>query len=404
MKKYVIVGCGHRSITAYAVPMVKSYSDCVELVGVLDTNHKRAALVSEYVDKSIRVFDDFDAMLETTMPDTVIVVTKDSAHDEYIIKALEAGCDVISEKPLTTTFEKANAILEAKNRTGKDVTVTFNLRYHPVFKYLKEKVYAGIIGKVLSVHYDWFLDRSHGADYFRRWHRIRENSGSLLVHKSTHHFDIANWILEEDPVSVNAFGTRRFYGDKSKQHSERCKTCEYKDKCGFYFDLGANEDYKKLYLDCEQEDGYFRDKCVFSDEIDIEDSVSVNVQYSGGAVMSYSLTAHSPIEGHNIILNGTDGRLEYHSLDNQIILYNAKGERLELPVPDEKEGTHGGADPEMQNMLFRGHEPEPIGQEADLRAGLMSIGIGMAANISMKEGRQVKLSEFYPDYLLEKKQ
>ena len=54
------------------------------------------------------------------------------------------------------------------------------------------------------------------------------------------------------------------------------------------------EQYVRLYHNCEDEDGYFRDRCVFSEEIDIEDSVSVNVEYSGGAVMSYSLIAHSP--------------------------------------------------------------------------------------------------------------
>ena len=59
------------------------------------------------------------------------------------------------------------------------------------------------------MHFEWALDTRHGADYFRRWHRERKNSGSLLVHKSTHHFDILNWLIDEDPVKVNAFGTRQ---------------------------------------------------------------------------------------------------------------------------------------------------------------------------------------------------
>lgn len=395
MKTYAIVGCGYRGTLDYAVPIVKNYGDCAQLVGVYDINPKRAALVSDFAGTDIPVFDDFDRMLEVAKPDKVIVICKDGAHHNYIIKAMEAGCDVISEKPLTTTFEKANAIIEAQKRTGRDITVTFNLRYHPVFRYIKEQVYSGLIGTILSVHYDWFLNRQHGADYFRRWHRQRENSGSLLVHKSTHHFDIANWLLEEDPVEVNAFGTRRFYGPTREERSERCLSCPHKNDCTFYLDITANENLRKLYLECEDADGYYRDRCVFSEEIDIEDSVSVNVAYSGGAVMSYTLTAHAPMEGLNLILNGTKGRLEYHSVENTIYFYNAKGERSELPVPEETGGSHGGADDEMQDMLFRGHKPAEIGQEADLRAGLMSIGIGMAANISMKEGRRVRLDEFY---------
>ena len=65
------------------------------------------------------VYDDFDKMLDDVKPDTVIVTTKDSMHDFYVIKALEAGCDVIVEKPMTTTFEKANAIREAEIKSDK---------------------------------------------------------------------------------------------------------------------------------------------------------------------------------------------------------------------------------------------------------------------------------------------
>ncbi|MEE0981071.1 MAG: Gfo/Idh/MocA family oxidoreductase, partial [Acutalibacteraceae bacterium] len=125
MKKFVQVGCGIRGIEGYAEPILKDYKDQIQLCGVYDINYKRAALVSEYSDVAVPVFDDFDEMLRVTEPDTVIVTTKDSMHDFYAITALEAGCDVIVEKPLTTTFEKANAIKAAEEKSGKTVTVVF---------------------------------------------------------------------------------------------------------------------------------------------------------------------------------------------------------------------------------------------------------------------------------------
>jgi len=407
MKKYVQVGCGSRGTGAYAVPLVKKYSDCAELCGVYDINPKRAALVSEYAEKDIPVFDDFDKMLEEVKPDTVIVTPKDCAHDDYIIRALKAGCDVISEKPLTTTFEKANAIKKAKEETGGDVIVTFNLRFQPFFMRIKELIKEGIIGDILSVHFEWMLNTRHGADYFRRWHRERENSGSLLVHKSTHHFDLINWFLEEDPVAVNAFGTRRFYGPTREKRSERCLTCPHKNNCEFFMDIHQGG-LEKMYLNCEDADGYFRDKCVFSEEIDIEDSVSVNVRYSGGAVMSYSLTAHSPYEGLNMVLNGTKGRMEIRRLhDSQmnyreeskdsVKIYNRKGEEMVIHIPQVTAAGHGGADDNLRDFLFRERGEDPLGRMADLHAGMMSIGIGMAANVSMAEERQVLLSEFYKE-------
>lgn len=407
MKKYVQVGCGSRGITAYAVPLVQKYSDCAELAGVYDTNVKRAALVSEWAGKDVPIYTDFDKMLAEAKPDTVIVTPKDCAHDDYIIRALKAGCDVISEKPLTTTFEKAMAIKQAKEESGKELIVTFNLRFQPFFKRMKEIIAAGTIGDILSVHFEWMLDTRHGADYFRRWHRERANSGSLLVHKSTHHFDLVNWFLEEEPVAVNAFGTRRFYGPTRENRSERCLTCPHKKTCEFFMDIRQGE-LEKLYLACEDADGYYRDKCVFSEEIDIEDSLSVNVRYSGGAVMSYSLTAHSPYEGLNMVLNGTKGRMEikrcYSSSLNyreegkdSVKIYNRKGEEIRILIPEGTGEGHGGADDNLRDCLFHGIEADPLGQMADMRAGMMSIGIGMAANVSMAENRQVLLSEFYGD-------
>lgn len=409
MKKYVQVGCGYRGMIAYSRPLVQNYSDCAELCGVYDINHKRAKYLSEFVGKEIPVYDDFDKMLEDVKPDAVIITTKDSAHDYYAVKAMKAGCDVICEKPLTTTFEKALEIQKVQEETGREVIVTFNLRFHPFYKRIKEIVSSGIIGKILSVHYEWILDTKHGADYFRRWHRERKNSGSLLVHKSTHHFDLANWFLEEDPVSVNAFGTRRFYGHTRDERSERCLTCPYAKNCEFYFDITEDANHVNIYKNCEDADGYYRDRCVFSDDIDIEDSVSVNVQYSGGAVMSYSLTAHSPYEGMSLILNGTDGRMEITSKglstfgydlkeSRTVKIYNRKGEEIKIHIPQTTSAGHGGADDEIRDRIFRNKNmPDPLGQMADTRAGLMSIGIGMAANLSMKEERRVNLSEFYKD-------
>ena len=400
IKKYVQVGCGSRGIFAYSKNLVNDYADCAKLCGVYDINIKRAKLVSEIVGQEIPVYEDFDEMIKDVKPDVVIVTTVDAFHDEYIIKALYAGCDVISEKPLTTTFEKALAIKKAEEETGKKVTVTFNLRYQPLFKRLKEIVAAGTIGKILSIHYEWMLDTDHGASYFRRWHRERKNSGSLLVHKSTHHFDLANWFLEEDPIAVNAYGSLRYYGHTRENRAERCLDCPYKKECEFYFDINKDENIRKMYLNCEDVDGYYRDACVFSDKIDIEDTVSVNVLYSGGAVMSYSLTAHSPYEGITLNLNGTEGRLEYiykhdHS-DHIINIYNRNGEKITITPPYVSEDGHSGADEPLRDSLFRDENVhDPLGQKADNYKGMMSIGIGMAANISMKENRRVYLNEFY---------
>lgn len=404
MKTYAVVGTGYRGLWSYCEPIVKEYADAARLAAVCDVNEKRARLVGEYLKTDVPAYTDFDWMIADHHPDVVIVTTKDCFHEYYICRAMEAGCDVISEKPLTIDEKMCAHILETERRTGHRVIVTFNCRFMDFYVKIKELLASGIVGDVLSVHYEWLLDTRHGADYFRRWHSIRANSGSLLIHKSTHHFDLANWFLDDEPVKVNAFGTRRFYGPTREKRGERCLTCPYKDSCEFYLNIDTEDGgrLKMLYKDCEDADGYIRDRCVFSDVIDIEDSVSLNVKYAKGTVMSYSLTAHSPYECMKIVFNGVNGRLECDNVfgAETIRFYDRDGQCVDFDRSRvrQRPGGHGGADPALRDRLFRGWTEDPLGQMADTRAGAMSIGIGIAANISMRENRAVYLKEFLGEF------
>ncbi|MFC5401330.1 Gfo/Idh/MocA family oxidoreductase [Cohnella soli] len=400
MKKYVIVGAGNRGLWMFAKPLTSELKDAAELVGIYDVNPIRAEFMSKSCG-NVPVYDDFEGMLSDTHPDGVIVTTPDSLHDEYIIRALQAGYDVISEKPMTMEASKCRAILEAEKAAGKQVTVTFNCRFMPYVVRIKELLSQGTIGDILSVNLEWSLDRSHGADYFRRWHRKLENSGGLLVHKSTHHFDMVNWWLHDEPEVVYAQGARHFYGPTREERGERCLTCKHKDTCEFYFDITADDTVKQLYYEAEQQDGYFRDQCVFSEEIDIYDTMSLSVKYARGTLLTYSLNAYCPYEGWKITFNGTKGRIEAEEISsgpksndpNQYIsIYNNKGD-LEVSETKKLLADHGGGDEHLRRMIFRGDVPDVLGQQAGSRAGAMSLLVGAAANISIADKRPVSINE-----------
>src|SRR5918911_711851 len=123
MRRYVLTGAGSRALSMFARPIAERFRESAALVGVYDTNFERANHLGNMFD--VQVFDDFDAMLRETTPDCVIVATVDRYHHEYIIRALEAGYDVITEKPMTIDAEPCRAILDAERRTGKAVTVIF---------------------------------------------------------------------------------------------------------------------------------------------------------------------------------------------------------------------------------------------------------------------------------------
>ncbi len=206
MKTYVLCGASSRGLAMYAQPIVQYFRQSARLAGIYDPNQLRAKVVSSRAGDT-PVFDNFDAMLQQTRPDCVIVTTMDRFHHEYIIRSMDAGCDVITEKPMTIDDEKCRAILAAEQRSGRKLIVTFNYRFTPFATRIKEVLRTGVLGKILSVDFEWLLDTSHGADYFRRWHAHLENCGGLLVHKATHHFDLVNWWIEDEPKTVFALGS-----------------------------------------------------------------------------------------------------------------------------------------------------------------------------------------------------
>ena len=321
----------------------------------------------------------------------VIVTTIDAYHHEYIIRALNKGYDVISEKPITNTYEKCLAIREAEKKSGKKVTVTFNCRFMPVFVGLKKVVSSGKIGKVLAINYEYFLNRWHGGDYFKRWHRLMENSGGMLVHKSTHHFDAISWIINDEPSKVSAIGNRVFYGDESKCFAEYCRVCPKQNECQSYKSQTVELD-EELYFKAQHEDGYLRDKCCYKNDCNIYDNMSVSVLYKGGALLTYSLNLFSlKGEGQRIVITGENGVVAYENGVIKVFDNDGKCEIQELPV---LKGRHGGADPLLVGMLMADEKnEEDLGQLADSFAGISSALIGISANESIVSGKHIDIAK-----------
>lgn len=201
-KRYALVGTGSRS-RMFIDALVTTYREVADLVAFCDLSQTRMDWYNQRLEtvaglKPVPTYhaDQFKTMIAETHPDTVIVTTIDCTHHLYITQAMEMGCDVITEKPMTTDAAKMKAIFQTIERTGRSLRVSFNYRYTPAYTRFRELVIEGVVGRPLAVDFSWMLDTSHGADYFRRWHREKQNSGGLLVHKATHHFDLVNWWID----------------------------------------------------------------------------------------------------------------------------------------------------------------------------------------------------------------
>lgn len=418
-KRYAQVGVGGRARMYYEA-IAETFNETAELVAFCDVNQTRMDYANSVLEGELNYHkvptyksEDFEKMILETKPDFVIVTSVDRTHHRYIIKAMEMGCDVISEKPMTVDEVKCQEIIDCIERTGKNLRVTFNYRYAPHNTKIRELIMKGTIGKVTQVHFEWMLNTSHGADYFRRWHRDKKNSGGLLVHKSTHHFDLVNFWLDTYPTNVFALGGLKFYGRENAE--ERGVTKFYnrgtdnpvaKDD-PFALNLRDGGRLEKIYLNAEHEDGYMRDLSVFGDFISIEDTMNVLVQYASGAQLSYSLNAYSAREGFRVTFTGTNGRIELDVAEEvyinaggaadkegclknkSIIVQNLFGKRYEVEI-EEGEGGHGGGDKVLLNDIFGTPDEDPYKRAAGYEDGAMSILTGISANKSIASGLPVK--------------
>ena len=311
---------------------------------------------------------------------------------------------------------------EAEKKSGKKVIVAFNYRHSVHSMQLKELLAANRVGKITSVDFNWYLNVHHGADYFRRWHGRMAKSGSLLVHKATHHFDVLNWWLNSEPVEVTAYGSLEHYGRSNAFRGTKCRGCGYKDQCKFFWDITQDDNMVNLYVHNEKHDGYIRDGCVWSNEIDIYDKMSAQIIYANGVTANYSLTTYSPYEGWQIAFNGMKGRIETwedipylqktpenqakrHAIEmsnaddaksgevREIIAMDNFAENFEVYTTPKITGGHGGGDVRMLRRMFVDTKDNPHHVMAGTREGAMSILIGIAARKSIQQKRPVKISE-----------
>ena len=432
-KRYVVCGVSTRAIGMYIRPIVEKFNHCAELVGMLDIDPLRFKVAKDLVnglaDKNVAEYavtlenwkEGFDRMISEQKPDSVIVVCQDSYHVDYIVRGLEADLEVISEKPMTTNIADALRVIEAEDKSKGKLICTFNYRYKPTHRKLREMILDGKIGRVTHVDLNWYIDIKHGSSYFNRWNRMRENSGSLSIHKSSHHFDLVSWWVDGIPEYVHAFGGLNHYGPEgefnpSKKDNRHCDGCSERTRCAYKrrwetrnSTIFAADDHINAYeTKIKQFTTYRPDMCIFDSEINIQDTFVVNVKYRNGVLLNYSANFSTPYEGYRLAINGTRGRLETLEFNNRGVLampdpndgdqyidyFPIFGGRERINVVSSA-GGHGGGDPLLLEDIFLGEDPD---RKFDILAksvdGLRAISVGDAVFNSIQDGTVQDLTGF----------
>ena len=177
----------------------------------------------ERCNKEAFVTTDYKEMIAREDLDGIVVATPDWLHADMVVNALEAGKFVYCEKPLATTIEDADRIIESSNRHPGKLMVGFNMRYMPFVKQMKEIADSGEIGEIKAVWVRHFVGMG-SIYYYHDWHADKRNTGSLLLQKGSHDIDVVHFVTGHNTVRVAAFGSLDFFGG-NRENTLECTKC-----------------------------------------------------------------------------------------------------------------------------------------------------------------------------------
>ncbi|UCS93879.1 Gfo/Idh/MocA family oxidoreductase [Echinicola marina] len=197
--RILVVGCGNMGAShAQAYHQLDGFEIC-GLVARGKSNQE----LNEKMGTDYPLYSDYFEALDSTKPDAVCIATYPDTHEEYALKALEAGCHIFIEKPLADTVAGSERIVAAAKEAHKKVVVGYILRHHP--SWMKFTEIAQGLGQPLVMRMN-LNQQSHG----RMWdvHRNLMKSLSPIVDCGVHYIDVMCQMTGSKPVRVSAIGAR----------------------------------------------------------------------------------------------------------------------------------------------------------------------------------------------------
>ena len=403
----VVLGAGSRG-SIYS-GFAREHPDQLRIVAVAEPRADRRNILAEELNipESNRFESWQDLLDRPRMADCAFVCTLDDDHTAPAIKAMELGYHLLLEKPMSNTEEECRTIVETANRTGRSLVVCHVLRYTPFYMTLKNLIEQGQIGEVTALNQIENVGYWHQAHSFVRgnWRTVRETS-PMILQKSCHDMDIILWLVGKDCKRVQSFGSLRHFNSENAPEDapKRCLDgCPHAETCPYYA--------PRLYMNMEltgwpvdvittdlseagrrkalEEGPYGR--CVYHCDNDVVDRQVVNLEFEGGAVATFTMTAFSADFSRQLKIFGTEGQITADMGTREIVLHRFWEEKKVIPMMECPEVSgHGGGDygilRDFLHVLREGGE-----SRTSAKISLQSHLICFAAEKSRKEHIVVEL-------------
>jgi myo-inositol 2-dehydrogenase/D-chiro-inositol 1-dehydrogenase len=324
-----------------------------EVAAIADPDENSLNLGRELtaLDEAVCYRDYHDLIADDSL-DAIVISTPNHTHGDVVVDAIQGDAHLLIEKPLAINVPECNRIIQAAAGREKMVWVGLEYRYKPPISRLVKEVHQGRAGVVRMV-----AIREHRFPFLVKvgnWNRFNRNTGGTLVEKCCHFFDLMNLITQAQPVRVLASGSQ------------------------------AVNHLDELY----------------EDEVpDIIDNAYVIIEYDNGAraMLDLCMFAEASKNEQELVVTGDHGKIEAFVPENIVrIGERASMQFKEFEVEDSRivyHGSHEGSS-YLEHLDFI----EAIGSGSPeagvtLEDGRLSVAIGVAAHMSIDEGRAVMMDE-----------
>ncbi len=328
----IIVGAGHRSLVYSQLAL--DQPELLKIVGVADPDPIRRKLCME------RFGFGEDMCFETAqelaskgkLADTIINGTMDEVHIETSVPLLNAGYDMLLEKPFAVNEEEMRTLVECARKNNSKVMICHVLRYTPFYYSIKERVASGEIGDIINIQTVENVSYHHlSTSYIRgKWANSDKCHTTMLLAKCCHDIDLMMWMMADTkPVSISSFGSKFQFKPENapKEAGNICMVdCPLVDTCNF--------STKRLYIDHPDRWAFYvwsalegienptiEDKinlmksdnpyarCIYKCDNNVVDHQSVLVNFASGATGTHNLVGGSSQSLRKIHIVGTKGEI-----------------------------------------------------------------------------------------------
>ena len=388
-----------------------------EVVACCDINTEKLNIAGKVLNISAdNLFESEDEFFaKGKLADLLIVSTQDSDHYGHAIKAMNAGYDLLLEKPVATTIGQCVEIQKTAEKSGRKVFVCHVLRYAPFFTLIKKELNSGKYGKIVTINHTENVAYWHQAhSYVRGNWRRSEGSTPMIIAKCCHDLDLIVWFMGAKCKRVSSYGSLDFYTEKHAPEgsSAYCYDCRYVSDCpysaeriyikdramkghlGWPCDTIIPEPTVEKLREALKRGPYGR--CVYRCDNDVVDHQVVNMEFENGSTAHLTMTAfgeHSRVVHYHCEKGEIFGEIDSNIIHCSIF----GGEKYDINVSrfaDVFDG-HGGGDSLMVDDVINSMNGKPSFGLTAVSASMQSHIIGFKAEESrLNGGESIDLTDF----------